>query len=235
MTIERNIDFDESGKKNLFILDIDNVLNTDDHIRQINEEAGIETGQDFQAYFPDHMEEYLDPKRVQRLDDCLDQLAPDPHIVLCSTWQKSGLKAVQVALEAHGFTHTIHQRTHEYFLKLSSNRTEEVQSMIRQIDPDRLVILDDAPAYGSLGCDPDFCFTPHHVQPDDGLTKEHVEAIGEVWAVEFEYESRPIPDPPWEKHPEHSPDDENESEVSDPDSDIQIGDKTISLEPEDES
>lgn len=215
---------------NLFLLDIDNVLNTDEHIRRVNRDAGIETRQDFEEYFHANPGAYLQPEYVERLDECLNDFSPDPYIVLCSSWQTSfSPEGLTELLEEYGFGHRVRERTHDYFIAPSSTRLEEVRATIRSIDPDRLVILDDSYAYKSRDYRPDYCFENHHVQPEDGLTEENVKALHELWTVEFEYEPPSTPEPPWKKYDEvDNPGEQHDEDgPDDPNVTIKIGDIEI--------
>jgi len=166
----------------LFIMDIDNVLNTDDHIEQMNDQAGIENYEDFKDYFHKNPAEYLQPERVQRLDECLDELDPDPRIVTVSSWQTSfGADFLTQVLEKAGFTHEIWTRTMNFHLKKGGReRGQEIRYTVKNVDPDHCVVLDDRP-YNEW-----FNFVHHQIQPEDGLEPEHVEQIHELWNRPFE-------------------------------------------------
>lgn len=204
-------------KNNLFLLDIDNVLNTDDHLGAIQDEVGYENREEFLDYFHDNQEEYLQPDRVKRLDDCLDELDPEPFIVLCSSWQTMGVETVQETLKEHGFGHPIQDRTFDIYRGSNPGvRFMVLLGTVREIEPDRLVILDDDGPHDS--------FDPHHISPEDGLTEHHVESIKEVWTVDY------VPnDSPPAKVPKSMRDDNKEESDNSTDDDqgITIGGQTI--------
>ena len=169
-----------SIKKNLFFLDIDHVLNSDDHIQSVNESAGLKTRDEFLKYFDEDPGEYLEEERVARLDRCLDELAPDPYIVTCSTWQDTfPPNELTKILAENGFTHTIEDATRNRVRrKMDSTRETDIVGTIRGIDPfpNRVVILDDALLWD---------LRHYQVRPEDGLKKQHIDEIQHVWDLSW--------------------------------------------------